>query len=223
MKSPACFSLPGSLLLVLISPGLSAQPLLAGTPQVDLSLSAEMTPGTFIPGGRNRVTLTLHNAGPDAAGTIPPMPYRQFVVGDPFDITASAPLFEVVEIVSGCAIERFVSEPLPDGRIELAFVYYFDAISAGQSRTCIFDIVFDASAITSVPGGFNAFANSNDNDWNPANNRLSHTYVAAPVAQSTVPVAALSRTGVLALLAGLFLAATLHLPTAAFASRKKSH
>lgn len=193
-----------SFFLILISLGLSSQSLRAGTtPQVDLSLSVEMSPESFVPGGRARVELTLHNAGPDVAGTIPPMPYRNFVIGDPFDVTSSPPPFEVVEIVGGCAIERFVSEPLPDGRFELAFVYYFNEIPADQSRSCIFDIVFDPTVVTSFPGGFSAYANSNDNDWNPANNRLNYTYVAAYVAQAPVPVPVFSVFGFISLLSGL--------------------
>lgn len=217
MESPDCLHLfRPSCLLISALLGFSSQALLAGTkPQVDLSLSVELSPEAFVPGSRTRVELTLHNAGPDTAGTIPPQPYRNFVVGDPFDITTSPPLFEVVEVVGGCAVERFVSEPFLDGRIELAFVYYFNAIPANQSRTCIFEIVFDSTAITSFPGGFMAYANTNDSDWNPANNRLAYTYVAASVAQPVVPVPALSALGLMTLLSGLVVVAKWRVSVAA--------
>lgn len=205
-----------SFLSIVIFLELSFQPLLAGTrPQVDLSVSVEMSPAVFVPGGRTRVELTLHNAGPDTAGAIPPQPYRNFVAGDPFDVTTSPPLFEVVEIISGCAIERFVTEPSPDNRIYLQFAYYFNEIHAGQSRTCIFDIVFDSSATTSFQNGFLAYANVNDREWNPANNRLDYTYVAAYVAQPAVPVPALSMIGFIILLSTLIFAVRWRLSAAA--------
>lgn len=179
---------------------------LAGTrPQTDLSLSANMSPSTFSPGGRNTVELTLRNTGPDAAGSIPNRPLTLYVGGDGFYITNSPPPYEVVPPISGCSVERFVSEPLPDGNIGMAFVYYFDAIPAGQSRTCTFDVVFHTSTTTSLPSGFYAFPNINDSDLNLANNRFDFVFVANRGPVSAAPVPAVSGPGLLSLVAGLIL------------------
>ncbi|MCQ4167713.1 hypothetical protein [Tahibacter harae] len=194
------------MMLALCLVGFLSVPALAGTrPQVDLSLSASMSPRTFGPGGRNTVELTLRNAGPDAAGTIPIRPSTLYVGGDGFYITNSPPPYEVVPPISGCSVERFVSEPLPDGNIGMAFVYYFDSIPAGEFRTCLFDVVFHSSTRTSLAGGFYAYSNVNDIDLNLENNRLDFVFVANRVPVAVAPVPAMSRLGLLGLIAGLIL------------------
>lgn len=187
----------GALLLLL------SLPVLAGTrPQVDLSLSIQASPKTFSPGGRSTVQLTLHNKGPSTAGTVPG---SLVVIQNQFIITTQPPAFEVATPISGCGIERYVSEPAPDESIALIFIYYFDAIPAGQSRNCVFDVIFDATTVTSVPTGFFAYS-AQDDETNPGDDRVDFVFVATPIAQAATPVPATSSLGVLALISGLLLA-----------------
>jgi len=126
----------------------------AGTvaPQVDLSLGVNVSPRTFTPGGSQTVELTVYNAGPDDAGTIPGTSQTVYVVEDQFIVTDAPPPFEVHEPL-GCLVDRFVSEPLPDNQIALSFVFDFDSIPAGQSRTCTYNIDYYPSTRASFSSG----------------------------------------------------------------------
>lgn len=149
----------------------------------------------------------MHNAGPDVAGATTSTP-SIIVYEDDFIVTTQPPPFEVVAPIEGCWIERAVSEPLPDGNIALLFIYYFDSIPAGQSRTCTYDIAFYPSTNASLQVGWRVSA-GNDEDTNLSNNRLDYTLVAAPALSPSVPVPALSPLVRLTLGLGLLLTAAL--------------
>lgn len=156
-----------------------------GLPQVDLSVVASTVPPTFTAGGRNTVALTVHNAGPDPAGTTTAPTPSVLVFGGDFVVTSQPPPYEVVVPADGCGVERFVTEPLPDGNIRLVFVYYFDSIDAGQSRTCTFDVQF-------YPSTHESFGNrwqvgSFDEETSPSDNTLDYAFIVAPASPSAVP------------------------------------
>ncbi len=54
--------------------GLAAHGVLAsaGTPVADVSVSVRVTPSTFAPLDTGVIELTMHNQGPDPAGTVYP-------------------------------------------------------------------------------------------------------------------------------------------------------
>lgn len=181
---------------------LSAQA--GGSPQVDLSVSVAVSPPTFVPGGTSTVALTVHNAGPDAAGTTTATP-SVVVYGGDFVVTHQPPPYEVVVPASGCGVERFVSEPLPDANIRLVFIYYFDTIAPGQSRTCTFDVQFDPSTVANVENDWEAM--SFDTDVNPSNNVLPYTFFSTPAAPASTAVPTLTTFGNVLLGLGLAIAA----------------
>lgn len=172
------------------------------------SLSVTVTPPIFVPGGRNTVALTVHNAGPDTAGTIPGVSPSIFVYQDIFIITTQPPPYEIVSPADGCWIERFVGEPLPDRNIALSFGHYFESIPAGQSRTCTYDIEFYSSTRASFPTGW-LVRTPNDDDKNPSNDRLDYTFATAPLAPAA-PVPTGSTLTWLVLGLGLLTATTIH-------------
>lgn len=156
--------------------------------QVDVSVSVGMTPLTFVPGGQGTFTITVHNAGPDAAGTIFPDEKPIRALGSAFIVTAKPPPFELVGIsVGNCWLDRWVSEPLPDGNIVVAFDYYFGPIPAGESHSCTSEIYFNPSTTTDIPANWQVIA-FNDDDVNPANNRADYVFRLRPV---MVPVSSL--------------------------------
>ncbi|WP_067648981.1 hypothetical protein [Dokdonella koreensis] len=156
----------------------------AGQPaQADLSLSVVVTPSTFVAGGRNRVALTVHNAGPDLAGGGTESSIS--VASEFYIINTRPPPYEVVEeTAQGCWVERFVTEPLPDNSIALLFAYYFDSIPAGQSRTCTYEIEYYPSTHPPLPLEWTVFTWYTDVDPDPSNNTLRYTLEA----QTVLPV-----------------------------------
>ena len=173
-------------------------------PQVDLSLQVTAAPVPFVPGGHGTVTLTVHNAGPDTAGATLPNDDSIVAYENWFDITTQPPPFFILVQGVGCIVDTFVSEPLPDGRIGLVYIFYFGPIAPGESRVCTYGIDFQRSTRASFTTGW--FVTSpNDDDTDPSNDRVDD-YVfqapAAPVASMSVP--ATSWQGLIALGIGLF-------------------
>jgi len=158
----------------------------AGTlhPQVDLYVSVSTDPVPFVPGGRGTVALTLHNAGPDAAGTTFPGTYAIDVIQSGFIITSHPPPYEIRGPVEGCFIAETITEPLPNGDIGLVWEFYFDVVSPGASRTCTFGIEFYPSTRDSFTTSWIAVS-PNDEDTNPGNNRVHYTFAAPPVSIPT--------------------------------------
>jgi hypothetical protein len=168
--------------------------------QVDLAVSVSMTPSTFVPNGHGTFTITVHNAGPDTAGTVFPDEKPIRALGSAFYVTTGPPPFDLVGITEGdCWLDRFVSEPLPDGRIFVAYDYYFGPIPAGESHSCTSDIYFDVSTTSNVPASWNVTP-FNDDDINPANNRVDYVFRVRPVT-----ISALSPIALLMLAFGLLL------------------
>jgi hypothetical protein len=182
----------------------SAQAIAGTRPQVDLSVSVTTTPQPFVPGGIGTVTMTVHNAGPDAAGsTLPDM--REIVVLEkPYDVVGQPPPFAFFEPAVGCSAYAEFSEyipGLPGGGITLLNSYYFDDIAPGESRTCTYRIQFLQSTQASFATYWRVTDSANDDDINPDNDRFDYTFVAAPLAFVSVPT--LSAISLLILSAGL--------------------
>ena len=89
-------------------------PAIAGTrPQVDLSVNVATAPVPFVPGGIGTVTMTVHNAGPEAAGTVLPDMKEIVVLEKPYDVVERAPPFVLFEPAVGCSAYSEFSEPIP--------------------------------------------------------------------------------------------------------------
>lgn len=182
---------------------------IAGTrPQVDLSASVSTTPVPFIPDGIGTVTMTVHNAGPDAAGSTLPEMREIVVLEKPYDVVGQPPPFVLFEPAVGCSAYAEFSEyipGLPGGGIKLLNSYYFDDIAPGESRTCTYRIQF----LPSTQEGFETYwrvtDSANDDDINPDNDRFDYTFIAAP-SQASIPVPTLSAISLLILSAGVLLA-----------------
>jgi len=160
---------------------------LAQQTQGDLSVSAVVTPPYFVPGGRNTVALTVHNAGPDAVDS--GAEFSVSVFGDSYTITHHPPPYEVlVDTAQGCWAERFIVEWVPPNNdIILLFAYDFDALPAGGSLTCIYETEFHPS--TTAPFTFEWQVDTHGTgfsiDPDPSNNTFSYTLGAAPTGSPT--------------------------------------
>lgn len=171
---------------------------LAGSrPQVDLSVDVTTQPVPFVPGGHATVTLTVHNAGPDTAGTPVTGQDAIEVYEDAFIITEHRPPFEIPVQGIGCTIDTFVTEPLPDGNIALVYTFDFGPIEPGESRVCTYGIDFHPSTRASFATGWRVAA-INDEDTDPSNDRFDYVFQAPP---ASIP--AMTWRGVLSLVAGL--------------------
>lgn len=161
--------------------GIAPASTVAQQTHADLSISAVLSPPYFVPGGRNTVELTVHNAGPDAIDN--PPDFSISVFGESYIVTTQPPPYEVlVDAAKGCWAERFVTEPLPDGNIALGFDYYFAPIAAGASRTCTYEIEFYPSTLPPLTFRWRVSAwYALDNiDPNPSNDTFIYTLNAAP-------------------------------------------
>lgn len=179
-------------------------------PQVDLSVHVTTTPEPFVPGDIATVTMTVYNAGPDTAGAVLPGESWIIIREKPYGIVDQPPPFLLFEPANGCSAYTDESEynpSLPGGGISLLFSYWFDAIPAGQSRTCIYRIRFLPSTRMDFATYWRT-TSPNDDDVNPSNNRFDYTFVAAPPTPPA-PVPALSRPALLLLGSGALLAAML--------------
>ena len=147
-------------------------------PLVDLSLEVSVSPAQFTPGGRSTVTLRVHNSGPDTAGATLPNQESIFILEDPFDVTEGPPPFEIVTNAVGCRADEIVPDPV----VSVWFVFDFEEIPAGQSRSCTFDIEFYPSTQEDFPTGWQVFT-PNDDDSDPSNDRVDYVFqVASPAA-----------------------------------------
>lgn len=157
-------------------------PVLAQQSQGDLSVSAVVTPPYFVSGGRNTVALTVHNAGPDTVDS--GAEFSVSVFGDSYTITHYPPPYEVlVNTAQGCWAERFVIELVPPNNDNiLLFAYDFDALPAGASLTCTYDIEFHPSTISpfTLTWRVDTSGTGFSVDPNPSNNTFSYTLNAAP-------------------------------------------
>lgn len=175
---------------------------MAGTSpvQADLELSVSVTPSVFSPGSRGTVALTLHNHGPDAAGTgaFDTLVYQR---GFRLEVPSDRPPYEIREPVTGCFIASELVGPFPDFSFGLVWAYYFGVIPAGESRTCTFAIEF-------YPRPFESFdtfwrASLYTEDPNPSNDRADYRFVAGTPYVAPIPVPATDWPGMAGLLIGL--------------------
>lgn len=190
---------------------LSIDAIASDRPQVDLSVSVATTPEPFVPGGIVTVTMTVRNAGPEAAGATLPNQSSIIVREKPYDIVTQPPPFLFFEPANGCSAYAEESEyipGLPDGGITLLYSYYFGVIAPGETRTCIHRIQF----LPSTQMDFATYwrvTSPNDDDIVPENNRFDYTFIAGPSAE-TVAIPALSAVSLLVLAGGMLLAAIPH-------------
>lgn len=171
-------------------------PALCGSrPQVDLSVSVSVTPAQFVPGGTAIVTMTVYNAGPDTAGDVLQGEPYIVVYEKPYNIVGRPPPFTLPEPSVGCTAYVEESEyipGLPGGGISLLFSYWFDAIPAGQSRTCTYRVQFLPSTTESFATNWLVSSAANDDDVDPNNNRFDYTFVTVPsAAPASVPTGSL--------------------------------
>ena len=197
----------GCTVLSLIFVAVSAWPtyVTAGdAAQVDLSVDVALEPAYFEPGGEGTFTVTVHNAGPDPAGASNPGLGGIVVFGNDFVVTAQPPPFELVGFIEGeCYIDRYLSEPLPDGSIVLAFDYYFGSIPPGESRSCVSGIQFHPSTVAMFDTSWRVYT-ANDVDIDPKNDAFAYQFRPAPQGTSiAVPAASISTQILLAALTGL--------------------
>ena len=169
-------------------------------PQVDLSVSVTTAPVPFVPGGVGTVTMTVHNAGPDTAGSVLPDQREIIVFEHGYNVTNNPPPYELFEPAEGCSAYAEYSEYIPGQGVFLLFSFYFDDIAAGASRTCTYRVRFLASTRESFATSWLVSDSANDDDINPGNNRFDYQFLA-----SISPVPALSPVGALALGMGLML------------------
>jgi hypothetical protein len=171
--------------------GLFSIQAVAQTPaQVDLSVSVSMTPPTFVPGAHGTFTVTVNNAGPDAAGMAGFGNVN--VYSNSYIVTTQPPPFELGlwPVEGDCSTERFVTEPLPDGNIGLLFAVYFGVIPAGESRSCTIPITFYPSTRSSFSTHWQLASSPNFDDIDPANDYVDYVFhvhpVMVPVQSTTV-------------------------------------
>lgn len=174
--------------------GVAPSPTAAQQTHADLSVSAVVTPPAFVSGGRTTVALTVHNAGPDAidSGT----DFSISVFGEDHLITNQNPPYEVlVDEAEGCWAERFLAEWVPPyNDTHLLFAYYFEALPAGESRTCVYEMEY--YPVTRPPltltWQVSIWYSGTNDDPNPSNDTFSVSLNAAPSASATsVPAGSL--------------------------------
>lgn len=182
--------------------------------QYDVSISVAVTPSAFQPGDRGTVTLALHNAGPDPAGSVQPGPggnlVANFVIGPGFRLATAGdwgPFDIIYSTVSGClaTFDVIGPGPPPNFFFGLVFQFYFAVVPPGESLTCTFDIVF-------LPTPFETFESrwryeAGSGDTNPGNNEIFYTIVAGTPYQTPAPIPALSWWGQAGVMLGLGLLA----------------
>lgn len=178
--------------------------------RADLSLSVHVTPSSFAPGERGTVRLTLHNAGPDAAGTIRPGPFANLVLQRGFRLESAYQRgpYQVVAPVSGCFITYDIVGPYTDLSFGLVWSYYFEVVPAGESRTCTFDIKFADRPFSTFETFWRSISYPGE-DPNIDNDRVDYTFIAAGDLPVPVPASSFwAMTGLAALLVSLGLRST---------------
>jgi hypothetical protein len=195
------------LAIYLYLSGLFASPSSAQITNSDLSVSASISPSYFSQDRRNTITLTVRNLGPDTIDT--GTDYSVSVYGESYFINQSPAAYSVIPPIHGCAIERFITEPLPDNGIALFYAYYFDSLAPGESRSCTYDIEYASTAQAPVRLSWDVYAwySWSNDDPNPANNVFTYTLTEA--AQPATPVPALSSKALLIMALGLVVLACL--------------
>lgn len=150
--------------------------------------------------------MTVHNAGPDDAGTTNPDDKPVRVFGSTIVYSAElGPPLEIVGVLSGdCWVDRY-TEVLPSGDWIIEFDYFFDPIAAGASRTCTSDIYFSTQAPAQLATNWRV-TSANDREIDSSNNRVDYTFVSASAA-SPISVPSGSPSVWLALTLGLLLIA----------------
>lgn len=188
-------------------------------PQIDVSIAVSVTPSAFQPGDRGTVTLTLHNAGPTAAGVAQPGPFgdqfANYVIGPGFRLPTTwdwGPFDILWSTVSGCVATYDVigPGPPPDFFFALVFQFYFEVIPPGESRVCTFDIQFLPEPFETFETRWSYTISAAQEDTNPADNEVFYTIVAGAPYVPPAPVPTLSRWASIGLGMGLLALATAH-------------
>lgn len=187
-----------------------------GAAQIDVSISVSVTPSSFQPGERGTVTLTLENAGPDAAGVAQAGdPLANFVIGPGFRLPTTwdwGPFDILWSAVSGCVATYDVigPGPPPDFFFALVFQFYFEVIPPGESRVCTFDIQFLPEPFETFESKWTYVVRGTQQDTNPANNEIFYTIVAGAPYVPPEPAPVLSLWTLTGLALGMFALACAH-------------
>ena len=174
---------------------------IASAAQVDLSLSAIVTPARpHAPGQSVTVTFTLTNLGPDAT-TIPPNPILSAVRASAQvrEINGVLPVEFFPQTPTACVFEPIPLDPPPGQAAGIIFVVYFPALAAGASQTCSVTGVISPTATSDIVTRWNA-SSLGDVEREPLNNSVDVVFGLSPI---TVP--ALSLPGMAVLLCGVLL------------------
>jgi hypothetical protein len=165
--------------------GFATQGIAGERPQVDLSLQVTVSPRIFTPGGRNFVTMAVHNDGPDVAGASLPNSESIYLLIDQFFIAEGGPPFEIRGPVSGCRAEEILGEP----NISVTFVFWFEPIPPGETHRCTYWIEFYPWIVDSFHTAWQVFT-PNDDDADVLNDRVDFVFepaaTATPAAVSTL-------------------------------------
>lgn len=174
-----CCGLPIVGLLLIVPTSVQAQ-----QTHADLSVSAVVMPPYFVPGGRNTVALTVHNAGPDAIDN--GSEFSVTVEGDNYVVTDQpSPYRVLVDEARGCWAEELLLEIVfPNNDFILLFSYSFGSLQPGESLTCTYDIQVNPSTTPPLPLNWRVttWSGVGNIDPNPANDTFSYTLNAAPLA-----------------------------------------
>jgi hypothetical protein len=160
--------------------------------QVDLSLEVVVSPRTFTSGGRNFVTMAVHNDGPDVAGASLPNSESIYLLIDQFFIADGGPPFEIRGPVIGCRAEEILGEP----NISVTFAFWFESIPPGETHRCTYWIEFYPWIVDSFHTAWQVFT-PNDDDAGVLNDRVD--FVFEPAGAAPAAVSALSLLGALLL------------------------
>lgn len=185
-------------------------------PQIDVSIAVSVTSSAFQPGDRGTVTLTLHNAGPAAAGVAQAGdPLANFVIGPGFRLATTwdwGPFDILWSTVNGCVATYDVigPGPPPDFFFALVFQFYFEVIPPGESRVCTFDIQFLPEPFETFETRWNYVVRGAQQDTNPANNEIFYTIVAGAPYVPPEPMPTLSLWTLMGLALGMSSLACAH-------------
>ena len=169
----------------------------AAPPGADVTVSVVVTPSTFQPGSTGVIELTMHNNGPDTAGSNA----YNLIDQKAFLSTPPAPRapYVVLPGVTGCVVGGQFLGPNVDMLWGYIGTFAYPSIPAGESRTCRIPIQFLDQPLESFDTYWRISTNPEDPDL--SNNQVNYRFIAA--APPATPVPALDRWVILLTALGL--------------------
>lgn len=164
-----------------------------GTPVADVWVSVEVTPSAFQPLSTGVIELTMHNNGPDTAGTGVSggfgieISQRAFLLTNP----SLPPPYLVLPGATGCGVIHEVFGPNVNMLWGFIWSFYFPPIPAGEIRTCRIPIQFTAEPFQSFDTNWRILSTPEDPDL--TNNTVNYRFVAGIPLEPAMPVSAIDR------------------------------